>query len=257
MATRMWLRVSSMNFEDLFSNKLYLFDPEQLKTLRFAPEELQKRDILISGYLREQTKDELYFPMVIVHLILIRLPKFQPMDEVKLVIGGYLSSGKTSLIRQVTDHTNAYRFRQSQTPTLGSEFYTNRFHNKLMDRDVRLNVRDLSGHKRYKNLVKIHFRNADITIIVYDITKYESLQYGLDLIDNQVDKQSTVVLVGNKLDLKKERRVNKNTAMSEAEDRGIAYFEVTATEYDKVENMFQQISNMMMRTFPRDNVFVR
>ena len=61
-------RISSLNFN---KTKLYLFNPDQIKTLRFEPEELQKRDILISGYLREEANDELYFPSVIIYLILV------------------------------------------------------------------------------------------------------------------------------------------------------------------------------------------
>ena len=69
--------------------------------MRFTAEELQKRDKLIAGWLREETNDEVYFPTVIISLILIRLPKFKATDEIKMVITGYLSSGKTSLIHRL------------------------------------------------------------------------------------------------------------------------------------------------------------
>lgn len=251
-------RISSLNFEEILSSKIHLFDPEQLKTLRFSPEELQKRDILISGYLREETDDEIFFPTVIISLILIRLPKFKPNDEVKLVICGYLSCGKSSLIRQITSHNDSYRFKKQVLPTICSDFYTKRYKNKLMDKEIRLNVYDLSGNPRYKQSTKIHFRNANVTVIVYDITNIESWQYVLEVMNKKyIDENSVAVIVGNKLDLEKEREIKQEDAMNLADEKGCAYFEVTATKYQDVLTLFQEISNMMMYTFPNDSVFVR
>ena len=99
---RRWQRVSALNFTAINNDKLYLFDPEQIKTLRFDASELQKRDILISGYLREETEDNIFFPLVVVHLILVRLPKFKMSDEVSMVLAGALSVGKTALANHLT-----------------------------------------------------------------------------------------------------------------------------------------------------------
>eukprot|EP01083_Nonionella_stella_P072239 194621_1 len=250
-----YARVSSMNFQELFLNKLYLFDPEQLNTLRFHPDELQKRDILVSGYLREEGNGKIYFPVVIVHLVLIRLPKFKPVDEVKLTMGGSLSAGKTSLIKQITSQT--HRFTLAERPTMLSDFHSSRYYNKLTTTEIRLTVHDLSGNPRYKKASKVHFRYADIAIIVYDITSQESLEYGVDLIKNHVDKRSMCVLVGNKLDLKSDREVDKEDAVAIADEHKCHYFETSAKEYEEVESLFQNIINKMMYTFPADETFVR
>ena len=169
---------------------MYSFDSDLLKTLRFDPADIQKRDILISGYLREQSQNELFFPMVIIHLILIRLPKFKGCDETELVIAGYLSSGKSSMIKQIVynDVWSKYKFKENEEPTSGANYMTNRYHNKLMNKKIRLNVRDLSGNGKYRTFMRAYLKDADITVIVYDITKEESLKYALDLIDNDVDR---------------------------------------------------------------------
>ena len=244
-----------MNFQEIFSDRLYLFDPDQLRTLRFEPGELQKRDILIAGWLNEQCGGKMYFPMVVVHLILVRLPKFQLNHEIKLVIGGLSAVGKTSLIKHVV--SKDWRLRSNERPTISANYHTTRYHNALMNRELRLNVRDCSGNPKWRRMVKTNFSDADITVIVYDITNAESFKYALDLIENDVDEMTKVFLVGNKMDLEGMRAVSRKEALEMAQQAYVQHFEVSAKEHGNVVEMFQEFTNKMMYTFPPDPVFVR
>ena len=256
---RVYQRISSLNFSKLLDNKSHLFedlDKETIRTLRFNPEKLQKRDLLVSGWLREQNEmyDDLYFPAIIASLILLRLPSFKPNDEVKLVIGGYTYVGKSSLIKQFIDKSFKHNYYHA---TVGVDYHTNRYVHKLMDKEIRLNICDLSGNPKYKNSLKIQYKNCDLTMVVFDITNKKSFEYALDLIDNYIDNTSTVALIGNKLDLEDKREINKIKAINAAEEKGCFYFEVSAIERDGVEAMFERIINMVMYRFPPDIKFVR
>lgn len=244
-------KVTSINFKDMFSDRLYLFDADQLRTLRFDPGELQKRDILIAGWLREQTDGALYFPMVVIHLILVRLPKFELNDEIKMVLGGLSAVGKTSLTKHIV--SKDWKLRMKMRPTLSMDYHTNRYHNELMNRELRLNVYDCSGNPKRRRMMKnVYFNGADITVIVYDITNRKSLEFALDLIDHDVDEGTKVCLVGNKADLKYDRKISRDEAMEVAEERGAHFVEVSAGEHDKVLEMFQEFTNKMMYKFPPD-----
>jgi len=249
-------KVTSMNFKDIFSDRLYLLDPDQIRTLRFEPSELQKRDILISGWLNEESGGKVYFPMVVIHLILVRLPKFQLNHEINIVIGGLSAVGKTSLTKHIVSRD--WRLRNGTQPTLSADYHTTRYRNVLMDRDTRLNVRDCSGNpKRRRTLKNVYFSQADITVIVYDVTSTDSLEYALDLIENDVDGGSKVFLVGNKVDLEKERVVSSEEGLEKAEQVHVQHVEVSAKNHDDVVDMFQEFTNKMMYTFPPDAVFNR
>ena len=74
----------------------------------------------------------------------------------------------------------------------------------------------------------------------------------------EIARSSITVLIGNKLDLEKDRKVNAEYAAKEAEQRGcFHHFEVSAKNAENLHDLFQRIINMHMYTFPKDAVFRR
>lgn len=57
---------------------------------------------------------------------------------------------------------------------------------------------------------------------------------------------ATIVVIGNKLDLGEERKVEKDTAVEKFRDMGIKYYEMSAKTGENVEKMFQELCGDLM-----------
>ncbi len=82
-------------------------------------------------------------------------------------------------------------------------------------------------------------------ILVYDVTKAETLESvagWCDQIRQSINELGSLILVGNKCDLKEERQVSFAAAAKVAEDLGIAHhIEVSARDDVNVEQAFVTI----------------
>lgn len=129
------------------------------------------------------------------------------VSNLKLVLLGESSVGKTSIVTRYT--TGNY---QKTNATIGAAFFTkviNMPSEDGIDRKVNLEIWDTAGQERYRSLTPIYYRNADAALVVFDVTKAESLQKAQSWID-ELDKYQSrdrpendinIIVVGNKVDL--------------------------------------------------------
>lgn len=70
---------------------------------------------------------------------------------------------------------------------------------------------DTAGQEKYRCLINNYYKNSDAFIIVFDLTDIESfnnLPYWIQQI-NENTTNKNILLLGNKKDLEKERKVTK------------------------------------------------
>ncbi|KAG1461499.1 hypothetical protein G6F56_005716 [Rhizopus delemar] len=111
----------------------------------------------------------------------------------------------------------------------------------------------------------MYYRNAQAAIVVYDITKTETLDKAKSWIkelQRQANTDIVIALVGNKLDLVEgengealdgdddERHVLREDAQAYAEEAGLLFFETSAKSSYNVDNVFQTIGQKL----PLDNM---
>lgn len=148
------------------------------------------------------------------------------MSEVptfKVILLGDLGVGKTCIRSQFVHHifTNAYK------ATIGGDYLTTTvsishqsftapsINDGVSDksvndiRKVNLQIWDTAGQERFNSISRAFYRGADIVILVYDITNYESLlnlkTWFKNFIDNCQVRNPGVIIVGNKVDKANER----------------------------------------------------
>ncbi|XP_067326077.1 ras-related protein Rab-17 isoform X2 [Anolis sagrei] len=153
----------------------------------------------------------------------------------KIVLLGSSSVGKSSL---------AYRyvkkdFRDS-LPTVGCSFFTHIL--SLDNSTIKLEIWDTAGQEKYHSVCHLYYRGANAAVLVYDITKKETLEKAKlwlrELEKEFLQDEIIIVLVGNKVDLSEEREVTLQEAKDFANTKSMLYMETSAKTNHQVTELF-------------------
>ena len=120
------------------------------------------------------------------------------MVEVKIVMVGDMSVGKTSLANRFTQG----EFREDVRTTLGSTCLFKE--QDVGGQRVRFSLWDTAGQEVYHSMVPVYFRQAAAVVLVYDVTStdsYEGAKKWLTQIEEHAPSDVVVAIVGNKIDL--------------------------------------------------------
>ena len=151
----------------------------------------------------------------------------------KVILVGDPSVGKTSIIQQYSMQV----FSASTEPTIGASFIS-----KAVDTEkgiVQMHIWDTAGQERYKSLIPMYVRNAVAAVLVFDVTvpkTYENLHVWLKLVEQIKHKY----IVANKMDLGPQVPLDK--IEQEFKDMNCTFFRATASEFDSVRKIFDQIA---------------
>ena len=112
-------------------------------------------------------------------------------------------------------------FREKYIPTIGIDRKTLNIKfdiNKsgiVENKNFNINLLDISGNEKFRQIIKGYFKSSDGILIIYDITNrqsFENVKMWIDFINENIkDKNKCVIiLIGNKLDLiEKENNLRK------------------------------------------------
>ena len=135
-------------------------------------------------------------------------------EEIKVIVLGESGVGKSNIIIRYSGG----EFNSNSLPNNSSSFvykyYT--FGNKV----YRINVWDTAGQEKYRSLTKIFTKNSNIALLVYAIDDYNSFEK-LDFWYNSlkdVCKDVIISVVGNKIDLILEEKVDQKEAKAKAKE---------------------------------------
>lgn len=128
------------------------------------------------------------------------------ITDLKLVLLGESSVGKSSIVTRYA--TGSF---QKTNATIGAAFTTKTFELPGPDgviKRVNLEIWDTAGQERYRSMAPMYFRNTDVALVVFDVTRAESLRKAQSWIDElnyyvEQDRRDdiSIKLVGNKVDL--------------------------------------------------------
>ncbi|KAK6331717.1 hypothetical protein TWF718_002262 [Orbilia javanica] len=109
---------------------------------------------------------------------------------------------------------------------------------------VKVQVWDTAGQERCRALVGAYYRGAVGAFLVYDITNrdtYDGIKKWLDELKRRGEPDVTIMLVGNKSDLKDDRAVPTEEAEALAAERGWLFMETSALDSSNVDTAFLDI----------------
>jgi small GTP-binding protein len=158
------------------------------------------------------------------------------IQKFKLIFLGDQGVGKSSILNRFAQD----RFEQEYQATIGLDFHSKNA--TINGATVRLLLYDTAGQEKFRSLIPMYIRDANIIIVVYDITMKSSFinsNFWINETNDLKQENSMFVLVGNKLDLESERQVNAKEAEAFAKEKKFLFFEVSAKTGENVREMFQ------------------
>ncbi|POM58775.1 Rab5 family GTPase [Phytophthora palmivora] len=162
--------------------------------------------------------------------------------EVKVVLLGDTGVGKSSLVlRFVTNN-----FRPYSESTIGASFMSKMI--VVNDTPIKYQIWDTAGQEKYHSLAPMYYRGAAAAIVVYDITRKQSLTTLKNWVKElkQLGPDNIVIAIaGNKSDLEEKREVPASQARAYAEEIGALFIETSAKEDTNVSDLFIQISQAL------------
>uniref|UniRef100_A0A6U4HT06 Ras-related protein Rab-21 n=1 Tax=Hemiselmis andersenii TaxID=464988 RepID=A0A6U4HT06_HEMAN len=153
----------------------------------------------------------------------------------KIVLLGEGRVGKTSLVIRYVNNT----FSDKQQCTVQASFLTKRL--KVGDNTTNLAIWDTAGQERFHALGPIYYRDADGALLVYDTTDAESfakVKSWVKELRKMVGESIVICIAGNKIDLDRERQVEREEAEEYAKSVGAAHCLTSAKSGRGIDETF-------------------
>ena len=159
----------------------------------------------------------------------------EDVQHLKLIFLGDQYVGKSSILNRFSQD----KFEQEYQATIGLYFHSKNV--SINNVPVRLLLYDTAGQEKFKSLIPMYIRDANIILVVYDITNKDSFIHTEHWVNETKDlkrEDAIFVLVGNKIDLEENRIVSTKEAEDFATEKGFLFYEVSAKTGEKVEDLF-------------------
>mmetsp|Transcript_14702 Transcript_14702/g.16325 ORF Transcript_14702/g.16325 Transcript_14702/m.16325 type:complete len:233 (-) Transcript_14702:147-845(-) len=145
----------------------------------------------------------------------------------KLILLGEGEVGKTSLFLRWTSGTF-----NSNHNTTKKAYCKNKKINFPTGERCELSIWDTAGQEKYHSLMPTYYRSAAAAMLMYDITSrtsFDRVQSWVAELRRVVgdDTKITLVILGNKMDLERSRKVDKKDAEAYAAKVGADHFEIS------------------------------
>jgi len=163
----------------------------------------------------------------------------KPDERIKITLIGSPGVGKTCIIRSYCHNENNEALRS----TSGATYYSNliTINNKL----IQIDLWDTNCQEKALSITKLFFKDANIVIIVYEITNKNSFEklktFWYPYVKEYGEKYSILAIVGNKSDLYENVEVNEDEAREYAKQIGATFMHVSSKSGDNVALLFNTL----------------
>ena len=143
--------------------------------------------------------------------------------------------GKSSILNRFSQD----KFEQEYQATIGLDFHSKNA--TINGANIRLLLYDTAGQEKFKSLIPMYIRDANIIIVVYDITIKDSFTHTSHWVNETKDlkrEDAIFVLVGNKIDLNDKRQVSSQEGQNYANEKEFIFFEVSARTGQGIQELF-------------------
>ena len=160
---------------------------------------------------------------------------------IKIITLGSSEVGKTSIFDRYFNN----EFRENQLATVGIDFQTKFF--KFDGMNIKGVYTDTAGQEKFRAISVNYLKPANGVILVFDITKedtFDAIEEWLKYLKDNNKDNIEKILIGNKLDLEKNRKVSKEDAEAFAKANGCLYFEASAKTGQNINEALDEIARI-------------
>lgn len=152
--------------------------------------------------------------------------------RLRIVLIGNSGVGKSSFMNKLVDDNFDINFLS----TIGVDFKK-----KILEIDgktVELQIWDTAGQERFLSVSPLYCRNANGTILLYDITdikSFEAITFWADQFSEYAPTEAVAMLLGNKMDLRGQRVVSKDMGIEAGRRLTAPFFEISAATGENID----------------------
>ncbi len=163
--------------------------------------------------------------------------------SIKVILIGDTGVGKTNILSRLINN----KFEEKHNPSLSLEYSNHTI--KINNYVIRMQIWDTAGQEKLNSIISNYYRSAEVAVFVYSINNKNSYNYiqewFKELIseNNEEDNNVKKVLLGNKLDLDKNREVEYKTAQTFANENGFEIFAEITCKNDEQQETYN-VSNI-------------
>lgn len=165
----------------------------------------------------------------------------------KFCIIGDNAVGKTSVVRKFVEQ----KFDKDYKSTIGLNMLSHKF--DLLNNEIHIVIWDLGGQAHYHRFRQQYYVGTQAVFIVFDLTNRETFDHAKNYWYEELrtfvkQEDLPIILVGNKADLKKQRKVEYEEGqkladeLSEKEKTLVTYVETSAATGENIEEAFGMIA---------------
>ena len=164
----------------------------------------------------------------------------------KVEVVGDLKVGKTSIINRLTKNS----FSEEYRPTKGYDFST--YLVKIDKTIIKFQIWDMCGEANYRSALMNLYRNAQVGILVYSVTDFETFK-NLDEWISQLKQNapdSKIILVGNKIEDEENREISYEEGKELCEKHHLElFFEISAKNEMESPNFMEKIAIALYKDY--------
>ena len=165
----------------------------------------------------------------------------------KVLLLGDSTVGKTCVLLKYTDKI----FQETHMMTIGLDYRL-----KVMQlqsgKEVKLQIWDTAGQDRFRSITKNYYKGSHGIILIYDVTSlktFENVKSWVSQIHEEISDKVVIYLVGNKIDMDDERKVQTEEGQKLAEELGVPFVETSAKSGVNIDNIFSDITERIDKEF--------
>ena len=170
------------------------------------------------------------------------------MDEnkrvIKIILLGNTEIGKTSLINVF----EGKEFTSKMLSTIGSQY--SRKEMIINNEKYAIQMWDTAGQEKYRSINKLYIKGSNIVIFVYDVTNRNSFidlsDFWVDYVFKLIGKDIIIGVLGNKIDLIDNLKVEREEGERYAKKIG-AFFKETSAKEDA--EGFKEFVNQLVKEY--------
>ena len=165
-------------------------------------------------------------------------------NKFKILLIGESHVGKTEFISRFID--DKLRSENLLIP-IGINFKVKTINFK--GKKIKLNIWDISGQERIRNITQTFYKGAHALIFMYDVTdqnSFKNLSNWIKQVEAHGEKNLVKVLVGNNCD-KLDRVVTEEEGKKLAEDFSIGFFETSPKTDKNVSEVFYYLIDEILK----------